>query len=199
MFPVNETAKGFIADHFRKRRVALTEDSILEVIRAPRSKYDVYWGVLALRDIGTTRSIPVLKNLLHYPMQDVRDCSLLTIAHIAGAAETDFFVEALADKRTRKTYPMWAIEVAADGRALPAVVEFVNTALKKATRRNPADPGDAYLSGVRYLARIGMDQPECRSSLELLRQAWPNLPEGHRSALRAVLPSQAIPQDVKAG
>jgi hypothetical protein len=33
-------------------------------------------------------------------MQDVRDCSLLTIAHIAGAAETDFFLEALADKKT---------------------------------------------------------------------------------------------------
>jgi hypothetical protein len=58
MFPNNETTKRFIADHFRKRRTPLTEDAILEVIRTPRSKHDVYWGVLALRDVGTARAIP---------------------------------------------------------------------------------------------------------------------------------------------
>jgi hypothetical protein len=53
-------------------------------------------------------------------LQDVKDCSLLTIAHIAGASETPFYLEALADKGSRKAYPMWAIEVAADERAVPA-------------------------------------------------------------------------------
>jgi hypothetical protein len=57
---------------------------------------------LAPRDVGTTRSIPALKELLHCPMQDVKDCSLLTIAHIAGPAETEFFVQALDDERTKK-------------------------------------------------------------------------------------------------
>jgi len=132
-------------------------------------------------------------------MQDVKDCSLLTIAHIAGAAETDFFLEALADKKTRKAYPMWAIEVAADGRALPAVVEFVNIALKKTARPTPVDPGDTYLSGLKYLARVGIERPECQSSIDLLRKAWPNLPEGHRSALRSVLPSRIVPKDASAG
>jgi hypothetical protein len=137
MFPNNETTKRFIADHFRKRRLPLTEDGILDAIKAGLSKHDVYWGVLALRDVGTARSIPVLKSLLHYPMQDVKDCSLLTIAHIAGASETPFYVEALADRRTRKDYPMWAIEVAADHRAEPVVLEFVKAALRKAGRASP--------------------------------------------------------------
>jgi len=101
MFPNNETTKRFIADHFRKRRLPMTEDGILDAIKAGLSKHDVYWGVLALRDIGTARSIPVLKSLLHYPMQDVKDCSLLTIAHIAGASETPFYVEALADRNAK--------------------------------------------------------------------------------------------------
>src|SRR5580765_5091972 len=160
MFPNNETTKRFIADHFRKRRLLLTEDGILDAIKAGRSKHDVHWGVLALRDVGTARSIPVLKSLLHYPMQDVKDCSLLTIAHIAGASETAFYVEALADKRTRKAYPMWAIEVAGDERALSAVVEFVDAALRRAIRSKPA--GETYLSGLKYLTRVGLDRPEIR-------------------------------------
>jgi hypothetical protein len=193
MFPNNDTTKRFIADHFRKRGNALTEESILAAIASPRSKYDVYWGVLALRDVGTSQSIPTLKGLLHYPMQDVKDCSVLTIAHIAGASETDFFVQALTDKKSRKMYPMWAIEVAADERAIPAVVEFVDAALKKAARSKPGDPGDAYLAGLKFLARVGLDRPQCESTISWLRKAWPGLPEGHRSVLRSVLPGQMIP------
>ena len=199
MFPNNETTRRAIADHFRKRRLPLTEDSMLDAIREPRSKYDVYWGVLALRDLGSPRAIPVLKSLLHYPMQDVKDCSLLTIAHIAGASETEFFVQALTDAKTRKLYPMWAIEVAADRRALAPVVEFVNAALRKATRPKPADPGDAYLSGVRYLARIGFDEPDCQSILGPLKRAWPILPEGHRKILRSVIPLPMLPDDADPG
>ena len=194
MFPNDEETTRFISDYFRKRRTAWTEEAILAAIMAPRSKYDVYWGVLALRDLGTERCIPVLKGLLHYPMQDVKDCSVLTIAHVARASETEFYLEALADKRTRKLYPMWAIEVAADERAVPAVVEFVNAALRKASRPKPAYPGDAYLSGFKYLVRVGFDRPEIDSTVSLLKKAWLNLAEGHRDVLRSELPSHAVPE-----
>jgi hypothetical protein len=194
MFPNSETTRQFIADHFRKRRTLLTEVAILGAITARRSKHDVYWGVLALRDFGTTRSIPALKELLHYPMQDVKDCSLLTIAHIAGAAETPFYLEALAHKGSRKAYPMWAIQVAADERAVPAVIDLVRAALRKALRPKPADPGDAYLSGLKYFVRLGIDRPEIQSSVDLLKKAWINLPAGHRTVLRTELPSHVIPE-----
>jgi hypothetical protein len=193
MFPNTDVKRRFIADHFRKRRTPLTEDAILEAIKAPRSKYDVYWGVLALRDVGTPRAVPFLKTLLHYPMRDVKDCAVLTIAHIAGASETDFYLSALTEKGSHKTYPMWAIEVAADARAIPIVVEFVDSVLKKAARTSGGDPGDAYLSGLKYLARMGLDRPECSPTVALLRKAWANLPEGHRTALRSALPGHVIP------
>ena len=122
-------------------------------------------------------------------MQDVKDCSLLTIAHIAGASETEFYLSALTERGSRKIYPMWAIEVAADDRAIPLVIEFVNAALKKAVRSARPDPGDAYLSGLKYLARVGVDRAECQPTLALLQKAWPHLPEGHRTVLGAALPS----------
>jgi hypothetical protein len=192
MFPNSDVKRRFIADHFRKRHIPLTEDAILQAIKTPRSRYDVYWGVLALRDVGTARAVPVLKELLHYPMQDVKDCSLLTIAHIAGASETECYLSALTEKGSRKIYPMWAIEVAADDRAIPVVTEFVNAVLKKAARSLRADPGDAYVSGLKYLARVGFDRAECQSTITLLRKAWLHLPEGHQTVLRAALPSTAV-------
>ena len=122
LFPNSDGTRRSIGDHFAKRRIPLTEDAILDALRAARSKWDVYWGVIALRDFGTARSIPVLKNLTRYPMQDVKDCAVLTIAHIAGASETPFFLEALAAKGSHKAYPMWAIAVAGDDRAFSRVV-----------------------------------------------------------------------------
>ena len=193
-FPNSDETRRFIADHFRRRRVSLTEAGILGAIEAARSKHDVYWGVLALRDVGTVRSVAVLKRLLHYPMQDVKDCSILTIAHIAGASETPFYLEALADKRTKKAYPMWAIEVAADERAEPVVIAFVKAALRRAARASSSDPGNAYLSGLKYLARLGPDRQGIQTMAELLCAAWPNLPEAHRAVLRGVLPLQLIPE-----
>ena len=122
-------------DGITRVRVVLPVATTAIRLRAPRSKWDVYWGVLALRDLGAARSISVLKSLIHYPMQDVKDCAVLTIAHIAGASETPFFLEALEHNGSQKAYAMWAIAAAADERALSPVIGFVNTALRKRDRR----------------------------------------------------------------
>jgi hypothetical protein len=50
---------------------------------------------------------------------------------------------------------------------LPLATEFVNAALRTAARSLRADPGDAYLSGLKYLARVGLDRAECQPT-----EAW---------------------------
>jgi hypothetical protein len=192
-FPNDDFIRKLIDEHFRRRKVVLDEDEMLRAIASPRSKRDVYWAVLALRDCGTARCIPALKDLLHYPMQDVKDCSLLTIAHIAGAAETPFYMAALADKKTRKGYPMWAIQVAADERAVPDVLAFVDTALRKASRSTAASPDDAYVYGCRFLARIGVAPDALAAILTKLRSVWAQLPSDHRRSLRAAFPAAGLP------
>ncbi len=182
MFPNTTFVRESIAHHFRRSLPTITEDGLLRILDGQPTRWDAYWGVLALRDVGTAKAIPTLRALLTYPMQDVKDCSLLTIAHIAGASETPWYVQALTAKGTRKIYPMWAIEVAADEQALTPVVTFVVAALKK------KDPGDAYLSGIKYLARIGFDRPEAAPVSHALRAAWARLPEGHRRTLAEIVP-----------
>ena len=116
-----EVGRSFIDQHFRKRAdFAWSEEFFLRAIASARSKYDVYCSVLGLREVGTQRSIPVLKTLLSYPKSDVKSCAILTIAQIARVAETEYYAQTLLNPKYReKCYAMWAIEVAADERAIP--------------------------------------------------------------------------------
>ncbi len=128
------------------------------MIENPRNKKEVYWSVLALRDCGTDRCIAVLKGLLHYPKQDVKACSILTIAQIAGAEETALYAEALLDpKYSEKAYALWAIWAKADGTALHAVYQYIKKNLSKICT-DKLDIG-TYGMGVEYMIdHMGSDQ-----------------------------------------
>jgi hypothetical protein len=91
-----------VSAHLRRRRILPVEEELLRVLEESESKADVYWSVIGLRHVGSARAVPALKAKRHYPMQDVKDCILLTIAHLVGETETPFYIEALKDKRMRK-------------------------------------------------------------------------------------------------
>lgn len=133
MFTVDDYLRTTIVEHFRRNKAfTWTEDFFLFQISDGKSKYDVYWSTLALRDCGTERSIAAVKALSTYPMQDIRDSAILTIAQISGAAETPYFVERLIDPKGRnRAYPIWAIGTVGDERAIPAIVQYVRKNAKK--------------------------------------------------------------------
>ena len=185
-FRLTDEEWQFVAAHLRRRRILPIEEELLRVLEEPKTKRDVYWAVIGLRDVGSPRCIPALKTKLHYPLQDVKDCVLLTIAHIAGEAETPFYVQALQDKRTRKTYPMWAIAVAGDDRAVAPVAEYVTTVLKKVRRSSSPNPGDAYLKGLEFLARFRDSHPEVKPVFDLALEVFPMLPADHQNQLSSV-------------
>lgn len=139
-FRLTDDAWQMVCAHFRRRRILPVEEELLGVLEASERQADVYWAVIGLRDVGSARAVPALKAKRHYPMQDVKDCILLTIAHLVGEAETPFYIEALKDKRSRKDYPMWAIEVAGDERAIGPVADYVGGILRKARRSEPRPP-----------------------------------------------------------
>lgn len=186
-FQLTDDEWQFVVAHFRRRHIAPVEEELIRVLEAPKSKQDVYWTVIALRNVGSARCIPALKAKLHYPMQDVKDCVLLTIAHLAGETETPFYVQALEDKRTRKDYPMWAIEVAGDERAVGPVAWYVTDVLQKARRPSGGSPTEAYVRGLQFLARFRPERPELEPVFDLAREVLPGLPEGHRKQLDTLL------------
>ncbi|HSQ33206.1 MAG TPA: hypothetical protein VLN49_25305, partial [Gemmatimonadaceae bacterium] len=185
VFPNSPETTEIAKRALHRKRIEYSEDALLAALEAGSDRNAVYWATIALRDVGTLRAVPALQNLLHYPMQDVKDCSLLTIAHLSGPAATEFYVHALRDKRTRKLYPMWAIRVAADERAVEAVLEYVDRVLKRLERSTPADPGDAYLDGLEYLSRFHETEPRIETVFARVRRVWSRLPVGAQTRLAA--------------
>jgi len=151
-FPLSVNSRSIVEGHFKRKGLKWEEDFFLEML-ASANKHDVYFAVIALRDCGTYRSVEPLKGLLHHPMQDVKATSILTIAHIAGARETAFYVQALLDPAySPKTYALWAMEDCADERAADAVLQY----FKRNRSRIKSGKFDLHAlnHGVNYLSRV---------------------------------------------
>lgn len=172
-FELSESTSGAVNDHFRTRQgFAWGEAFFLDMISSARSKYDVYWSVIALRKVGTARAIPILKELIFYPMSDVKSCVVLTISQIARAAETEFYAATLLNPKYReKSFAMWAIEDAADERAIPAVVEYLKKNIVKIRNNfssNTSLHKETVLDAGRYLLRFARTNPLAREMIGTL-------------------------------
>ncbi|MFH7834647.1 hypothetical protein [Bacillus luti] len=155
-FENDQFTKDTIIKHFKRKNKNFTYDEatfITIIQNSNSSKNDVYFSVLGLRDVGTRKCIPFLKQLIEYPMQDVKDCSISSIAHIAGEDETEFYVSVLERKGTRKDYPMWVIVEAANHQAIEAVIKYLESVYKKWRQPKCDYAGDAYLDGLIYLSK----------------------------------------------
>jgi hypothetical protein len=107
----------------------LTEDGVLQCIADNKNRGLVYRAVLALRALGTPKSIPVLKKMTSYQMADVKVCSVLAIGAIAGPNETDYYADLLDSAFRDKTYVMSVIWEVGDERALDAVTRLAKKVL----------------------------------------------------------------------
>jgi HEAT repeat protein len=196
MFSLDAGSRDTIAKHFhRNKAFAWNEEFFLSQITSAASKYDVLWATIALRDCGSARSVPILKSLSTYPKQDVKCCAILTIAQVAGGAETPYYTECLLDPKYRsKTYALWAIGAVGDERALPAVVQFVRKNSKKLAE-DTVDPREqqeilAYLHRIKakdYLQEFGfLIAPLRRLTPVALNNFLQRVPE-----IRALMPPVA--------
>ena len=61
--PVSDSTKETIIQHFKRKRINFDEDSLISVLQNSNKKYDIYWAVIGLRDVGTEKCIPYLKLL----------------------------------------------------------------------------------------------------------------------------------------
>ena len=61
-----------IKEYFRKKKMAYTEDTMIEKLKNQNNKYEIRQAILALRKIGTIKSVEYLKNIVHYKNMDVQ-------------------------------------------------------------------------------------------------------------------------------
>jgi PBS lyase HEAT-like repeat-containing protein len=189
-FPLSETDDGFIESHFKRRQFRWDEDYFLSMLEHPRSKHDVYWAAIALRKVGTEKSIEPLRALLTFPMQDVKCVAILTIAHVARERATPILSQALLDPVYReKVYAMWAINDAADERAVPAVLEYF--AKNKSKMLKGQLTNGTFVDGVEFLSKHAENHPEVQAFLNRIPTFWKKLLIGERTELQKRLPELA--------
>ncbi|HKP38390.1 MAG TPA: hypothetical protein VJT71_16135 [Pyrinomonadaceae bacterium] len=186
-FPIDELTRDMIKSHFRRKNLVWTEDYFLAALESSQ-KYDVYWATIALRDCGTTRCVDALKAKLNYPMKDVSCTAILTIAHIARESETPFYAQALLSPIYKeKTYAMWAIQDAADARAVPPVLAYFKKNRAKLLRGKLINATLA--DGIEYLHRYRVGNPDVTKFFEEVRNAWSALAAGERSEILKRVPN----------
>ena len=185
-FPLDDFARTTIQHHFRRKKLEWTETYFLNVLATSEKKYDVYFATIALRDCGTERCIPALKAKLHYPMRDVKCTSILTIAHIAGPAETGLYAESLLDPTYKeKGYAMWAIGDAADERAIDAVLTYFKKNLAKLRSGTLHNGTVGY--GFEYLHKHG-DNREVAKFYSTIKAMWSDIDQRTRQEVNSRLP-----------
>ncbi len=188
-FPNDEDTRRLIRNHFR-RKLEWSEDWFLHVLQTSTKRYDVYWSVIALRDCGTLRSLPLLKKMLTFPMADVKCCSILTIAHIAREAESVFYGETLVSPTYReKCFVMWAINDAADERAVDFVLQYFRDNRAKLHSGQLSGPmNEAVILGFTYLHRIRHKHDKAKEFIAEMKMYWDRLPEKTRNEILREVP-----------
>ena len=156
---------------------------MINVLKNSTNKYAKYWAVIGLREIGTEKCIPYLKALKDFPMQDIKDCLLLTIAHISGSLETEFYISILQEKGTRKDYAMWAIKDSADERAIEPVLQFIESAYKKLNQPKSKYYSIAYMDGLIFLSRYFNKDKRIKDIYDKFIRIKNKLPQGTKVTL----------------
>ena len=176
--------------HFIKRKFFFTEDAMISVLESGENKWDVLEAVIALREIGTQKSITALKRSIYFPMSDVRCSSMLTIAKIAGSSETVFYASTLEEKNySEKGYALWALQEVGDERGLAAASAFLSTALKRAPKANPS--GSFFRSvesGLLYVAKFASRDERLTELLLQWKEFLPEFRDNERKRLLSAIP-----------
>jgi hypothetical protein len=186
-FALSDFTKDAIQQHFRRKKLVWSEDYFIDTLISSKSRYDVYFASIALRDCGTEKCIASLRDKLHYSMQDVKCTALLTIAHIMREQETELYALCLLDAKYREpAYAMWAIQDAADERAVPAVLEYFRKN-RSSIRRGKLLNG-TLSKGLEYLSKYRKNNPDIEYLFQFTKEVWGNLTEGERTEIQKRIP-----------
>ena len=173
-------ANDYVIDYFKKKKMPYNEDSMIECLKNQRNKHELYWAILALRQVGTIKSIEYLKNVVTYRNFDVQGTSVLNIGKFANGAENEFLGQLLLNKDFRaKWYAMAAIGLKQNDKAVPYVLEYALKTIKSPKKRDEkltlgqTETDDLM---VEYLARFAPENEQSKKIFARINKNFENLP-----------------------
>ena len=161
----------FAIDYFKKKKMPYNEDTMIDCLKNQRNKYELYWAILALREVGTMKSVEYLKDIVTYKNLDVQGTSVLTIAKLANGTENGFLGQLLLNKDFRaKWYTTVAFNYKANNKAVPYALEYGLKTIKSS--KNQPEVGVLI---VEYLARFAPEDEQSKKIFARINKDFENL------------------------
>lgn len=161
----------FISGYFNSKKMPYNEETMIDCLKNQRNKHEIYWAILALRQIGTIKSVEYLKNVVTYKNIDVQSTSVLTIGKLANGTENEFLGQLLLNKDFRaKWYAVFALNFRANDKAVPAVLEYGLKTIKS-SKTQP----EAGILVVEYLARFAPKNEQSKKIFARINKDIENL------------------------
>jgi len=180
---------NFISDYFKKKKMPYNEDTMIDCLKNQHNKYELYWAGLALRQVGTKKSIEYLKNVVTYKNLDVQGVSVMTIAKLANGTENEFLGKLLLNKDFRaKWYAVFSFNFKANDKAVPYALEYGLKTIKSS--KNQPEAGGLI---VEYLARFAPENEQSKKIFARINKDFENLSQIEKEVFTKEFPNIFTP------
>jgi len=174
-----------VEKYFKKKKMPYNEDTMIDCLINQRNKHELYWAILALREIGTIKSVEYLKNVVTYKNLDVQGTSVMTIAKLANGSENEFLGKLLLDKDFRaKWYAVFSFNYKANHKAVPYALEYGLKTIKSS--KNQPEAATLILE---YLARFAPENEQSKKIFARINKDFENLPPFAQEVLTQEFPN----------
>ena len=175
----------FVKDYFKKKKMPYNEETMIDCLINQRNKHELYWAILALREVGTIKSVEYLKKVVTYKNLDVQGISVMTIAKLANGSENEFLGKLLLDKDFRaKWYVVFSFNYKANEKAVPYALEYGLKTIKSS--KNQPEAGRLI---VKYLARFAPKNEQSKKIFARINKDFENLPPFYREVFTQEFPN----------
>ena len=158
----------FTIEYFDKLKKPFTEETMIDILIKQPDRFSIYYAILALRKIGTIKSIQYLKNIICYKNMDIQGTSVLTIAKLANGMENEFLGKLLLNKEFKqKWYALAAIFYKINDKALPYILEYAINKIKNG--KNMPETGGLVLL---YLAKYAPENEQSKKIFEKINKEY---------------------------
>ena len=179
----------FCYEHItEKLKRPFTEDAMIDILIKQSNWFDLLQAIMALRQVGTEKSIKYLKDvLLEYnstKKMDIQGTCVLTMAKLSNGTENDFLGKLLLNENYKnKWYTMAAVFCKINEKALPYVLEYGINKIKKS--KNMPEVGGLVLI---YLAKYAPENEQSKKIFSKINKDFEDMNKEVREYIKKEYP-----------
>ena len=156
------------------------EKPLAQVLETSKDQYELYYAALAMREVGSKRSLDVLKPLLYHKKQDLQIVSLSAMGNILKETGSALYIELLEDaKWPEKWAAVASIHKYCGDEAVSVIIKRIKKLLRRKRSGRTAsithDNGivkTELILAIEYIDRYRSTRHEVLKAYEYVQKRW---------------------------